>query len=299
MEIDLNKNSYRFFIIYSFLVLTLISCSNQELNKTDWDEYNLIGKVKSYRESIHEAHEKFGEVQIGDRIEYLSDNEYQFNANGNITEHTYYKYGPMIESKYIYKYTDSNILEESNYYDENGDLERKTKFEYDQHLNLTERIDFNFDNQFIGKETFKYDDQQNLIEMNWINADSTVDERIVFINEDSNKLKTTITYDNKGEIKDKRVSTFDDNENLMERKWYNSSGVLYRTYVIKRDDLGNEIELRIYAYNNPDELFKIKAGDSLIKSYTYEFDMTGNWIEKVEYDNDHASTAQVREITYY
>ena len=65
------------------------------------------------------------------------------------------------------------------------------------------------------------------------------------------------------------------------------------------DNLGNELELKIYAYNIPDELFDLEIGDSLIRSYKYEFDVTGNWIRKIEYENGHAITVQVREITYY
>ena len=55
-------------LLLIFGCLLLIQCSNENQKKNDWVKGNLKGKVKSKKEIIYKAVEKFGEIQKGNRL---------------------------------------------------------------------------------------------------------------------------------------------------------------------------------------------------------------------------------------
>ena len=83
---------------------------------------------------------------------------------------------------------------------------------------------------------------------------------------------------------------YDDKGNKIECNEYNSDGSLDWKRTSKYDDKGNEIEWN--AYNSDGSL------DSKF-TYKYEFDKKGNWIKRIDFENEIAEFILEREYEYY
>ena len=148
-------------------IITLITLSSIS-KKTNWEEYNLIGKVKSLTEITYTATGKAGGkatkgvrgLEPGQKdISLMFDEQgklivksklnvagkqvykyvYKYDHKGIKTEEAGYNSDNALFNKGIYKYENGNITEECRY-DENESLFGKFIFQYDSSRNLTEEI---------------------------------------------------------------------------------------------------------------------------------------------------------------
>ncbi len=125
-------------------LLTIASCSvsqNKERKKTDLDEMDLKGKVKSVKESEYKAVNKFGEIEKG---EVQREPVYLFNTEGNITELAEYNSDGSLDKKWIYKYDDKGNKVERAWYESDGSLNQKYtyEYEYDKQGNWIKKITY-------------------------------------------------------------------------------------------------------------------------------------------------------------
>lgn len=110
----------------------------------------------------------------------------------------------------------------------------------------------------------KYDDQGNRIEENGYNSDGNL------------SFKYTYKYDDQG--------------NRIEVNEYNSDGSIYGRCTYKYNEKGNRIEENEY-----------DTDDSLSYKYTYkyEYDTYGNWVKRIDFEDEIPRYILEREYEYY
>lgn len=136
---------------------------------------------------------------------------------------------------------------------------------FNEQGNKIEENRYKSDGSLNWKSTYKYDDKGNQIEENSYKSNGSLDS------------KSTYKYDAKG--------------NEIEKNVYNSDGSLDWKHTYKYDAKGNEIEENWY---NSDGSLSWKY------TYKYTYDKHGNWIEKIEYNEDNKPfRVTEREIEYY
>ena len=168
-------------------VLRLVSCKQSE-KKNDLTEENLKGKVKSIKETLYEAVDKFGQIEKGNVLydaftfpftiydekgnkieenDYDSDGRldskttYKYDEKGNIIEENDYDSDGRLDSKYIYKYDEKGNKIEENRYDSNGRLSQKTTYKYDEKGNTIEKNDYDSDGRPAENYSYKYEYDKN------------------------------------------------------------------------------------------------------------------------------------------
>ena len=123
-------------------VLRLVSCKQSE-KKNDLTEENLKGKVKSIKETLYEAVDKFGQIEKGN---WFNNYFTIYDKKGNIIEENDYDSDGSLNSKTTYKYDEKGNKIEENDYDSDGRLDSKTtykyKYEYDKNNNWTQKIQY-------------------------------------------------------------------------------------------------------------------------------------------------------------
>ena len=138
-------------ILATLSVLYLVSYGQLEKKsekKNDLTEENLKGKVKSIKETLYEAVDKFGQIEKGDVLVdssavYTDDGHFKiYNEKGNKIEENYYNSNGRLYSKTTYKYDEKGNIIEENHYDSNGRLDSKYTYEYDKNNNWTQRIEY-------------------------------------------------------------------------------------------------------------------------------------------------------------
>ena len=149
-------------ILVILSVLCLVSC-NQSEKKNDLTEENLKGKVKSIKETLYEAVDKFGQIKKGN---VLNNYFTIYNKKGNTIEGNEYYSDGRLGYKLIYKYDGKgNNIEKNNYYSD-GRLNYKTTYKYDEKGNKIEKNNYYYSGRLDSKTTYKYDEKGNNIEEN-------------------------------------------------------------------------------------------------------------------------------------
>lgn len=131
-------------ILVILSVLCLVSYGQLEKKtekKNDLTEENLKGKVKSIKETLYEAVDKFGQIKKGN---VLNNYFTIYNKKGNTIEGNEYYSNRRFNYKTTYKYDEKGNNIEENYYNSNGRLYEKHtyKYEYDKNNNWTQRIEY-------------------------------------------------------------------------------------------------------------------------------------------------------------
>jgi len=244
--------------------------------KTDLDEMQVKGKVKTVTETEYRAAKKFGELQkeamkdsiiytfnsFGNILEkdlYVSQREnatailitkdtYQYNEKGKVTQWDYFELdeknikGDLLhKKKKLYSYNQKDLLTEINYYGETNNLTERDIYKCDSKDNVSEVNDYNGDGSLSRKYTYSYDSKGGLSESKFYNQNEV--------------LQITYRYDVKGN----QVEAIDND------KSYNGSKSL-----AKYDEQGNRTEVIIY------------EGDGSIRQRTIiTYDINGYEMEKI------------------
>lgn len=108
-------------------------------------------------------------------------------------------------------------------------------------------------------------------------------------NENGNQTEYNI-INSRGIITLKKIKKYDDKGNIIEESAYNTDGTISSRNTYKYDDKGNKIEWSWYN----------EIGINKKITYKYnDFDKTGNWIKRTEYENGIPKSIAKREIKYY
>ncbi len=140
----------------------------------------------------------------------------------------------------------------------------KSDIIYDSFGNKTEEINYNIDGVKDGKQTYKYNKNQQLI------------EAISYNNDNRDIYKTTIKY---------HV-----NKNILETSLFTESPQFVETETIVKNGVEYTEET---TWTTEEMTLEMKI------TYTYKYDIKGNWIQKVVFENDLPLKIMEREIEYY
>ena len=278
------KNKTLFILALTAITFAWMSCTGSQKPQTDWDAYELKGKVKTLTTKRYKAREAFGEITKG---ELSSTEVISFTKDGKI-EHrlsTYYFEDEKSEYESFYTYTDKKSIMEEYY---NDDFTGKLiTFYTDWGARQSET---SYDNS--GDETWMteyiYDDKHRLIERNF------------YYDKELSSREKNYKYTEKGLVKS--------------YKSYNNEGELTETSYYEYDEKGREIECTVEnderevsysivkAYNEEGYQSLHKFISSYYKNteeYTYEYDKIGNYIVKNEMTKGGDSYINERTIVYY
>lgn len=280
------------FLIITLLTLFSTSCNSRQIIKTDVNDLNLKGNVKSVRIlPTHKAIEKFEEVIKGERIkneQMFSDDYTIFNKAGYIIESNLYGHGQAndestLVSKSIINYDINNKkIEKNNYYASDGRHSDIFKYKYNKLGQLIEEIHFDDNGDEYAPTVFKYDKNGNMVEKSY-------DYKYIYKYDNSNRIVEIIFYDHNGILREKSINKYDNLNQIRETKFYNFTG---ESFVKKYnyDSDGNETVVEEYDLNG-----------KKIKTYTYKYklDKNKNWTTKIEYLNGFPKLIYERNLEYF
>lgn len=272
------------YIYLGFLICFFIPNSFCQPNK-DLKSLKLKGKVKSLTTYYYSVTEKFGEVQK-ENLKYKSI--YKFNKNGN---YECIGCGESDETTYFYDFKSRLIKSESLY----------SKSLMGPHFKI-----------------FKYDERGNNIEENTLKSNGEIIYKYIRkYNQGNDKIEEN-EYGSNGDLRYKRIYKYDSKGNEIQQDMYSSNGDLYCKANMKYDGRGNCIgqeermpidlsKQSVTKYdlkNNEISYENIYTGVSMKKynsqsTFEYKFDVKGNIISEIQFENGTATELQISEIEYY
>ena len=141
------------------VLLILFGCNHNNV-KNDLKEANLLGNVKSVRQTSFKALEKFGKLTKGDRYGYGDGDGYVlYNDEGNIIEQNEYNSDGSLSFKHTYTYDNKGNMIEQNRYNSDGSLSKKYTSTYDNKGNVIEENEYDSDGHLASRWTYIYDNK--------------------------------------------------------------------------------------------------------------------------------------------
>ncbi|MEI6455737.1 MAG: hypothetical protein WCO93_05570 [bacterium] len=241
----------------------------------------LTGKIKSYRESYYSVRDKFGKIHKGPKLNdsVFLDQLFKFDQNGNITEEVEYNYDGTIHARYRarFGYEDNNV--ESIY------VKLDPQIVIDKKPFIVESVKFSWGEKY--EMSYKNDTHGRPV------------EETIYDLFGRELYKIKIRRDEKGRAMEDDFSDgsvdqykYDDKGNLIEWVFRSSnSNVIITSY--KYDDHGNIIEMNVNNFFKSTYKFHYDH-----HTYVYQYDEFGNWIERLEYENDKPQRIVERTIEY-
>jgi len=233
--------------------------------KNDLTKENIKGKVKVIIESVYTTTENKGNPK---KNALSSKYTYMYDKHGNLIENDIYFTLSVLRDKngkVIYKYNDEGVNIEREIYDQNGLLKYKEICRYDDMGNRVQEDKYNTAGQLDSKRVNRYDGYGNIIEMNRYKQDGTL------------KLKEISKYNLEGKE--------------IERTTYNPEIDIRWREAFKYDVKGNEIEVSAYTSDGNPYYTRTNRDET--------FDLNGNWLLRVTYNDDKPLEIIERVIEYY
>ena len=171
------------------------------------------------------------------------------------------------------------------------------------------------DTSFLEKISYRYDSQGNKIEEVHYYPDS-VSDLITFKYNQGGKKVEKRWKDTINELDHLATFRYDKDGNKIEQKWSDKNGSLLKTATYSYDENGNQIaeemissedslnERLTFRYDNNHKLIEensYNANDSITHRYTFkylEFDRTGNWLKRLQFENNLPIRITIRGIEY-
>ena len=278
------KNKTLFILALAAITFAWMSCTGSKKAKTDWDMYDLKGKVKTVTEKKYKARQAFGELtkdelSYTETISFTKDGKFEHSYSSYYfsDEHSEYEsfftYSDKksIQEQYrnddftgkiITVYTDWGDKESETSYDESGDQTWLTEYTYDNDHRLIERNDYYGRELNSREKNFKYNEQ--------------------------GLVKSSKSYNSRGELSETNYYEYDDKGRMLENT--------------VEDDEGNVSYSIVNTYNDKGFVACHKFLGSYYKStedYTYEYDKKGNYIVKYQVEKGGNTYIYERTIVYY
>ena len=267
-----------FFIINLF---TMVTYGQSDIKKPDWQEKNLVGKVKKLKEKMVFFDDKKQYVAFAKGEDSPSDIEnvsitYVFNQRGYI-ESFISENGDKVPIKYDYR----NRTATQIYKKKPGSPAMEIICEFDPLKNMISQTLKMGEQTITEKYKLTYNDKWQVVE----------EMRTYIMSEEENGYNPNslyiYKYNKKGYVIEQIVK-----EPNSSGDWELKSIINYQYN--NRGNVSDKIELEIQTENNRQE-----------KKYHYEYtyDTTGNYIKKVEYlisdSKEEVTYTEEREIKYY
>jgi len=277
----------QFALICTLLVLSYTTIAQR---KSDRQKLGLIGNVKSIKETSYKEVEKFGEiVREKDRSKFWEYNFYYiFNKRGNKLIQK--EYGGLLssyESEYTFKYNRKGNIIKCNGLVDSDFLRVPNKFykifKYDNNNNIISEGEYTkYNHKLSNKYIYKYDNNNNLIEKNYYKSDGSLENKSKYKYNDKGQEIEENYYKSDGNLQEKYISKYNDEGYIIQKNTYKPDGSLSHAGTYKYDNRWNMINDSIFSY-----------------TYKYEYDKNGNWISKIEFDNNVKKHIIIRELEYF
>jgi hypothetical protein len=231
-------------IIILCWALCLVACRNfvVEPIKTDWQQDQLRGQVKTLRVETSKLKDESGNINSTPQGVAVVKN---YNTKGLINDEVYYHPNGSMLWRISYTYVNNLHKKERILYTPNGSEREKTIYSYDKQGSLIEEASYRAEDSLHSRITYAYDENNNRIE--------------------------SLVFNGKGARSDKKIYAYNDKGIKQQETRYYADGSLDTKYVYALDNKGNEIER--LKYNAKGELLEKEM-------YQYEFDAKGNWVKK-------------------
>jgi len=251
--------------------------------------YHLFGKVKSTKECPYNVVIKNGEMSLGARTtDFLNLGEdcHFFDPSGNLTENSIYDIEKNLVRKYTFHYdSEGRILELISKLKNQVDF--RVEYLYDKEIRNIGWKEF-FEEFLCVISLYCFDKDGNIF------GEDRYDEHSVLTAKIRDKLNEKglciesrrLTHDD--ELVEHLKYLYDNNGNLLERVF------LFQDYchkVVERyDNKRNIVEKITYASEHQIEKHQINE---------YKFDEYGNWIKKIQFEDNIPVKIIERVIEYY
>ena len=272
-------------MLMAVLFLSAAGCAGNT-KKTDRQNDNLKGDVKSVIQTDYEAVGKFGKTEKGMEQSKIRT---VYDLEGNATEIEVSMYGEPVYS-IIFEKDDDGRRIGGRKFGSDRLLEQIFSINYDDSGNPVEQAFFDPDGTMASKTLLKYDKNGYVVEQSDYDRNGELEYMQIYVNDSKGNRVEQKQYNPDGTLDQRHVFVYDKNGNLAEVKSYDSDGELFDFYTFSTDKNGNrsgmsfQLDGEVYSYR-----------------YEYELDENGNYIRSVEYDKESnlPETVTERAIEYF
>lgn len=254
----------KYLILYfTFFISTLISCSQtNRINDKKRDAFDVLqikGEVNSVVEYMCSATDSLGEIKLKDTLQVPTPTEWGFDSTGGIKFQNFLNY-KNLNNQISHKFIiyDHNKMKELWYEVRENDTLLVEEIQLNDSLKKIHSISYNYAGIITSKSSTKYTSKK---------------EETTIINKYSKDQTKTVSFLNEnGKIDSLEVFI---------------NGKLHT--VIRNEYQNNELSKIVSKY-----------ADGLEKEllFKYNYDDTGNWVEKMMYENDNLVSVTIRKIHY-
>lgn len=211
--------------------------------KTDWEEMNINGKIKSYETTFFDKNRN---------IEYIV--QYFFNEKGNITKNYVFnlnQYGEKIIALISeYQYNEKDEKKQQTTHDSNNNLTDKSIYTYKG--NKIEQIWYKKD-QFYTKTITEYNKNGNITAFFSYDENNQLKGRSIYNYNEKYQITEEIGYDANNTIIWKSDYKRNEKGQILECFINQSDGLIYK-YLFIYDPHGNWTKKEIYKNNELTEI---------------------------------------------
>ncbi len=302
----------------TFIVSMLAAALACDAQQSDLAELKLQGKVRAVTDRSFDVVK--GNGKLVNELKTITS--YTFDKRGNKVKEEVRNADGSLESRATHFYSPTGLLEQDDTYNADGTPGFTNIYTYNEDSDLATIAVYNGSGNLFLKTVCGYDAKGNeTTETNYLpvseknNKVRTVLQNVITWQRDEQgrPIKeqlleagrvavstTTYAYDAKGNLAE-RVNTengvtlkttfkYDGKNRLIEEVRYDGDDQVERRIVTMYDDRGNETEVSIY-----DKDDRMQA----ISLFKLTLDKQGNWIKKVQSDNERTTGVVEREIVYY
>ncbi len=297
-------------IFLAFVVTILFCFPAIAQNKTDREQVNLNGSVKTVEAYRIEFSLKDGKTEQAKRLPWYSNT---FNPQGNLTERiTYNHLGNIIEKivytfdakgrsigydeyhtisdkiitlprKHIYTLDDNGNKIEYRVFESNGTPASRFVYKYDLKGNKIEDSFYYHTGQFGGKTVYTFDDRGNQTSQTLYSADGIVSGKTIFTFDDKGNDTQAINYQG-GILRYKFISKYDGKGRILEKETIEFNAIPNVT--TSHAPIPGKV---IFTYDDKKrtkEITTYKPDGALVESVIYTYDNQNNEIERVVFKED-------------
>jgi hypothetical protein len=274
-----------------------------ELKTNDLKKEGLNSKVKSVRQRVYWASEKFGRIEKG-KLQKIRSQDYlkEYDNNGFLTQETYFDVrdsvissrkiiyaksgqiekeelfdGNKLSSSVNYIY-EKNVLQQKEIFDASGKLKERYAYSYYDIGLLMDEDKYNANNQLVQKTVHLYNTAKLLIEKQyyWGGGSSFKKEELIYDIDDNLKSVSSYKYVDKEAVFDGNITYLD----------YNEKGDYQLREIFNKEN--NKIEINEYVYDKFGNLTESSVS-KLVENKVVEAKVAENE-ETVENEEDTVTT---------
>src|SRR5699024_10588954 len=272
-------------------VVLLGACSKPSPTKTISGKYELTGAVKTLEIKSYLPQNDSLQTQMEKRKKSGTEQHciIHFSPSGNQTEVTLFDKRGKDKVHFKILYNKDQQISEKRLFDKTDSLEGRYVFKYDGKELLTKQF-FEGEKDLYSNWDYTYDAQGRKIEIESYGPAGDLDYKRTFTYNKAEHSGTDKWYNGNAEDpQDVKKFTYDEQGRKTEEEYRNLSD--HYTVKIK------------YSYNDHDLLASKKVFDASgelqhEKTYNYNYDDTGNWVERIETEKGIPIFITERKITY-